>query len=448
MRETRRLWAYGAIAMIDPVGDAGIGGFTHELANGLAAYGARVDVYTTRQPFAGGIPGRCYRLIPLFGDTSRSLADRVRNPFAASVAAPAAIRAARCALSPYFDLLDRRAKDPVCLTGPAAPSQTAPGHAHLAHSEDPVELARLLSERAYGLVWTQWPDLGDGTARFWNACRHHDIPLVHTVHNVVPHERDPGNTSELQSVYGAVDVLVVHSRAAARSLSAMAPGCADRIVVSQHGLYSTYPRRPAARSPVRARLGLTERSRALLFFGGVRPYKNLDALLDALAECDDPHLQLVVAGWEWGYGRHADPLARTRAAVRARGLGRRVHLLPGPFGRPQTAELFEAADAVVLPYLEGSGSGVLLMAMTFGTHVIVSPAGGMHEYLAHYRNHTKLAGPDVRAIRDGLDRFLRWRAPDESAASEVEHLTWSAIAGRLLPEIAARLEFAAVPANA
>ena len=448
MRGPERGWEHAAIGMVDPVGDAGIGGFTHELANGLAAHGARVDVYTTRTPFAAALPGRRYRLIPLFGDASRSLADRVRTPFVAGLSASAAMPVTQSAMDPYFDVLDRRAADSARLTDDAASPPGTPTRTRLAHREVPEELAGLLSEKRYDFVWTQWPELGDGPAGFWDACRQHGIPLVHTVHNVVPHERYPGDVAELQSVYAAADVLVVHSRAAAQALGAMCPGCADRILPSHHGLYSIYPRRQAARSPVRTRLGLTERSRAVLCFGGIRPYKNLDAVLDAMVERRDPRLRLVVAGWEWGYGQHADPLARTRAAVRARGLSHDVHLLPGPFGILQTAELFEAADAVVLPYLEGYGSGVLLMAMTFGKHVIVSPAGGMHEYLDAYPDHTTLPGPGTREIADGLEAFLGREPTGEPPSRDIGHLTWSAIASRLLPAIAARIAAAGTMANA
>ncbi len=448
MRDSARWWEHAAIGMVDPVGDAGIGGFTHELANGLAAHGARVDVYTTRTPFAAALPGRRYRLIPLFGDASRSLADRVRMPCAAAVIPPATIPATPSALEGYFDLLDRRAADSGRLTAHATPPRSAPMRAHLAHREDPGELARLLSEKPYDVVWTQWPDLGDGSASFWDTCKCRGIPLVHTVHNVMPHERYPGDIAALQSVYAAANALVVHSGAAAQALRAMSPDGADRIVPSRHGLYSIYPRRHAARWPVRARLGLTEGARAVLFFGGIRPYKNLDAVLDALVERPDPRLRLLVAGWEWGYGQYADPLARTRSAVRARGLEHQVRLLPGPFGIPQTAELFEAADAVVLPYLEGYGSGVLLMAMTFGKHVIVSPAGGMHEYLEAYPDHTTVPGSGSREIGDGIEAFLRRAPTGDASPRAVGHLTWSAIAGRLLPAIAARLEAAGAMANA
>ena len=46
--------------------------------------------------------------------------------------------------------------------------------------------------------------------------------MIHTVHNVLPHERSAGDERTYRAVYGASDVLLVHSRAA--NLSALDPG--------------------------------------------------------------------------------------------------------------------------------------------------------------------------------------------------------------------------------
>src|SRR4029453_7105282 len=55
-----------------------------------------------------------------------------------------------------------------------------------------------------------------------------------------------------------------------------------------------------------------------------------------------------------------------------------------PFTFERTSEIFEAADVVILPYVESSGSGKLLLAMTFGKWIAATATGGMDEYLSAY----------------------------------------------------------------
>jgi glycosyltransferase involved in cell wall biosynthesis len=257
------------------------------------------------------------------------------------------------------------------------------------------------------------------------------VPLVHTVHNVLPHEPDPDSVAQHEAVYRDAAALVVHSEMAARELATMFPETAPRIVRSWHGAYTMFPRRPQVRDRIRERLEVGANDTVVMVFGGVRPYKNVDVVLEAIRACDG--VTLVVAGWEWGYpdGIPGDRLGRTRALSWRFGVGERVRLLPGPFGLAQTAELFEASDAAILPYTSGSGSGVLLLAMTFGRHVLATPVGGMHEYLDDYPNSTALPSPSLADVTNGLAHV----ASTPHALSE--RFAWTTIARDALVSIAA-----------
>jgi glycosyltransferase involved in cell wall biosynthesis len=73
----------------------------------------------------------------------------------------------------------------------------------------------------------------------------------------------------------------------------------------------------------------------------------------------------------------------------------------------RTAEILEAADIVLLPYIESFGSGLLLLAMTFGKFIVATQTGGMDEYLARYPRHTLLEGPSSASVADGIARGWR-----------------------------------------
>jgi len=297
-----------------------------------------------------------------------------------------------------------------------------------------LELAAHLKRGRYDTVWMQWAS-DAYTAPFYAWCHRFGLPVVHTIHNVVPHESRPGDAARCGDLYHNADALIVHSMAAQSELRAMFPEVAAKALVSRIGLYTMYPQDRSVRERMRQSLNVREDQPLLLFFGGVRPYKNIDAVLEAFRAPALRSSVLVVTGREGGYQHFtpSDPFARTRARTRELDVADRVRLLPGRLDLCETAELFEASDILVLPYISGSGSASLLLGMTFGKHIIATRTGGMDEYLAHYENRTLLDGPDAASVTTGLICAIqRLRQPTTDRPTSLDHLTWPHIASRLI----------------
>lgn len=455
-RVRHRLVAPGdAIAILDPRADAGIGGYSHELAEGLVEIGMRVSVYTPKAPFSERLARR-YRLFPVLGDHVPHLRRaQAPGPIVARAAPAPTVDDGTCTLDPYFRLLAERgpsmcvgdaadvvAAPPSAIGQPATPSNVAASASThtlrewLGGCALSVELADHLRRERYRLVWTQWPELGRYDATFRSVCRTFGLRTIHTVHNVLPHERAPGDEARHKVVYRRSEALIVHSHQTARTLATAFPGTGSKIVTSRHGLYTIYPRVPGTRPRVRQHLQLDDDTTAILFFGGVRPYKNLDRTLEALGDRRCEGIVLIVAGWEWGYPDLVarDRLGRARRLASRLGAGARVRLLPGPFGVRQTAELFEASDAVILPYLQSYGSGLLCMGLTYGKHVLLTRAGGMEEYVSAYRAHTILHDAGADTIADGMSSARRQigRGIDAQRPPDLE---WPVIAAEMLADI-------------
>jgi glycosyltransferase involved in cell wall biosynthesis len=195
---------------------------------------------------------------------------------------------------------------------------------------------------------------------------------------VICHTALPPDAALTRTLLSRVDTVIVHSAAQAaqaRELAADVP-----IVIAR--MPPHLPSAASARHDI-----FTERSvdlapahqTRLLFFGVVRPDKGLDILLRALARAPD-HVTLTVAG------QFSGGPAPARALITGLGLGTRVTLRPGYVPAAQLPALFAAADALVLPYREATGSQNVLLAFSFGVPVIATTAGALAE-----------------AVRDGVD---------------------------------------------
>jgi glycosyltransferase involved in cell wall biosynthesis len=194
-------------------------------------------------------------------------------------------------------------------------------------------------------------------------------------HNVLPHERRPGDIPLTRALLSRADTVITHSAAQAAQARDLAPAATVRTVAMPPHLPTT---RLQTQATERAWLSAPAPA-SLLFFGIVRPYKGLDVLLRALAQAP-AHVTLTVAGEFWG------GTADTEKLIAELGLAGRVTLRPGYVPADEIPALFGVADALVMPYREATASQNALLAFAHGVPVITTTAGALAE-----------------AVRDGVD---------------------------------------------
>jgi glycosyltransferase involved in cell wall biosynthesis len=197
-------------------------------------------------------------------------------------------------------------------------------------------------------------------------------------HNVLPHERRPGDVALTRALLRRADTVITHSAAQAAQARDLAPGATVRTVtMPPHLPAPARPTQGTERAGVSApaptpppHLATHPGPVRLLFFGIVRPYKGLDVLLCALARAP-AYVTLTVAGEFWGDITKMDNL------IAELGLADRVTLRPGYVPADQIPDLFGAADALVMPYREATASQNALLAFAHGVPVITTTAGAL-----------------------------------------------------------------------
>lgn len=253
------------------------------------------------------------------------------------------------------------------------------------------------------VVHVQWAMLPAVDALAFRAIRALGPRLVYTVHDIRSRYGWWRRTwLSTTSLYALADDLIVHSEASKAALCAAAGAGPSRVHVIRPGALSEWSGPPVARNLARAKLALPPKAPLVLFFGGIKPYKGLNLLIEALPRVVErlPTARLVIAG------RPAEPFARYERAIDRLQLDDHIIRRLGYVPEDEVAPYFSAADVVALPYTEGDFSGVLMAAYAFGCPVVATDTGGIGQTVAKDDTGYMVPPRDRRALAEAIVRVL------------------------------------------
>jgi glycosyltransferase involved in cell wall biosynthesis len=220
------------------------------------------------------------------------------------------------------------------------------------------------------------------------AARRAGIRTMLIVHDADPHpgERRPLLDWLVRREIAASDRIITLSNHVASRLIVRRVVPKDRVARTFHPVFR-FGAKPAAErhAPLR-----------LLFFGRILPYKGVGMLLNAYAwlRATGVELTLTVVG----RGRIDGPAS---LEVQPGLTIRRGWVAPDAIG-----EILAEADAVVLPYLEASQSGVVAAAYGAGLPVIATPVGGLREQVADGRTGVLAQGTSAVDFAEAIRRLI------------------------------------------
>jgi glycosyltransferase involved in cell wall biosynthesis len=260
--------------------------------------------------------------------------------------------------------------------------------------------------------------------------------IVYTAHNVLPHDRDtPLNRLIYRGVYHSVDGVVAHTPGIRERLIREFGVLPSRIWVVRHGVYEALDRPELTRERARDRLGVPVTARVLLFFGRITRYKGLDLLVPTFSRLAEryPSLRLLIAGKiDATYRKEFEHILPPDRR------GDDIRTIFGYVPDEDVELLFKAADIVVLPYREGSQSGVLFLSYAYGRPVVISDIGSFPDDVVVPRTGYTCKAGDPRDLERSLTRALATSAfqtrEGERSIKEFarENYSWEASARALL----------------
>jgi glycosyltransferase involved in cell wall biosynthesis len=194
--------------------------------------------------------------------------------------------------------------------------------------------------------------------------------VIYLCHNVTPHESKKYDRWLTWWPLRQGDAFIVHSAQALENLRKLLPKALVRRTF--HPTYDVFKRYDLDVAEARRQLGV--KGDMLLFFGFVRAYKGLHYLIEAMPQ--------VVARRDvslWIVGEFWQDSAQYRAQIEALDLDGRVQIVDEYVSNEEVGLYFSAADAVILPYISGTGSGIAQIAFGYERPIVATTVGDLPE---------------------------------------------------------------------
>ncbi len=261
-----------------------------------------------------------------------------------------------------------------------------------------LALAREIRTGGYDIVHVQGFKDAQYEIPLYCRMKRHCGLLVHTVHNLLPHEATSRDRALYGDFYRACDLLVVHNLYCRQLLLDEYHLPPEKICVTPHGSYTQIHAQAH-----RPHTGRTE----FLQFGVLRRYKGVDILLQALAcmtQTQRSRVHVTIAGQQFPKLDAMD----YAALIRKNGLEDCVDLQLGHVPDEALDALYRDTDFCLFPYREIYGSGALLMAYSYGKPVLASSIPAFEEETDAGRTGLLFPPEDPEALKDAMLRAADW----------------------------------------
>jgi glycosyltransferase involved in cell wall biosynthesis len=157
----------------------------------------------------------------------------------------------------------------------------------------------------------------------------------------------------------------------------------------------------------------------LLFFGRISEYKGVEILMESIAENPNIVDKLIIAGksiYPIEYIKHF-----------------KIEIIDEYLSEERIGDLFNWADALILPYVEGSQSGVIGLGVFAEIPMICAKVGGLQEQLN--QDEALWILPNKEDIVSGITRLFNnkelMKKIKEKLSVKKKELSWEDISSRI-----------------
>lgn len=253
------------------------------------------------------------------------------------------------------------------------------------------------------------------------------IKTLFLIHNVLPHEVKKWDFFLAQLAFSSTKRFVTLSAKEKKRLTYMRVNA--QIKSLWHPLYNMFSIQKISKMEARQQLGLSENELTLLFFGIIRPYKGLNLTLKTISQLREKGLfpTLLIAGQFW------ENINDYRSLINRLGISNQVIIENRYIPNEEVGLYFSAADIFLAPYLEGTQSGSVTIALSYGLPVIISKSISDPTLINNYKSIWVIDPFDKNQFIDALISSIKSLGNSDSRRQpEVSCHSWAQFVTELL----------------
>jgi len=237
--------------------------------------------------------------------------------------------------------------------------------------------------------------------------------------NIIPHEKRIGDSLLTKYFVKSCDAFLTLSSSVLDDLSKFTD-TKEKIFIP-HPIYDSFGE-IVEKNNAKAKLGLDENGKYLLFFGFVRKYKGLDIMLDVMADkrVQDLGVKLIVAG------EFYDNKQEYISQINSLGISENIILKSDFIPEENVKNYFCACDMITQTYRTATQSGVTQIAYHFERPMLVTNVGGLAEIVPHNKVGY-VCDINTKVIADCIVDFYdnkKEKQFSENTKTEKKRFTW------------------------
>lgn len=272
------------------------------------------------------------------------------------------------------------------------------------------------------VISTYWlPFFGPSSGTLHALLRTGKTKTLTILHNVIPHERRPGDILFTKFLFRSTDYFIAQSESVEKDLLRFVPNAKfKRVALPMFSLFKDRIPKLEARK----QLGIND-EKVILFFGYIRPYKGLHVLIDAMKILKQKmNVRLLVCGEFYG------DEAKYRAHMKESGIDETTTVISDYIPNEKVHLYFSAADVVVQPYVSATQSAIAQIAYFFSSPIIATNVGALPEVVIHEKSGFIVPPNDPQALAEAIMRFYNEKMEEKlmaGAAEERKKYSWDAM---------------------
>lgn len=276
---------------------------------------------------------------------------------------------------------------------------------------------------------------------FYYICRYvkkkTNAKVLFICDNVIPHEKRPGDNFFIRLIFKIGDFFIIHSKSVEQDLKKFIKD--KPYIFSPHPLYNIFGE-PVTKNEAKEFIFKNyhidfRNQKVILFFGYIRKYKGLSYLINSMPEIlKSKNVKLLIAG------EFYEDEASTLEQIKTLNLKNDVTVLSDYIPNENVKYFFCASDALVLPYIDATQSGITQIALFYDKPVIATDVGGLSEVIKNNKTGFIIEPKSSDAIARAVTRFYDDNLENDFSANvkeEKKKYSWETFVSNILRLVSA-----------